>query len=110
MTRRGRVGLTDSDMWGSSGRMVHRKIDHPLNDAESTVKGVLEQLSEDRAAMVQMQGAIQAIAKAVNDQNDGMHSLENRIEEQTRMRLGDHRLNIGAHRSYCSKLKMKGKN
>jgi hypothetical protein len=76
--------------------MVHRKVYHPADSAESTVKGVFEQLAGDRAAMVQRHGAIQAIAKAVNSHSDSIHTVEGRLEEQTRMRLDDHRLNIGA--------------
>ena len=96
MPRRGRAALTDTDVWGDSGRMVHRKVDHPTDSAESAAKGIFEQLAEDRAAMVQLHGAIQAIAKAVNSHSDSIHNVESRLEETIRMRFDDHRLNVGA--------------
>ena len=84
-------------MWGDSGRMVHRKVEHqPDSGAEAVLRDVVEQLPADRAAMAQMYGAIQAAAKVVNKHNGGMASLDGRLEEQMRMRLDDHRPHVGA--------------
>ena len=97
MPRRGRAAVSPAEMWGDSGRMVHRKVDHPDEaSAEQVLKNVVEQLAADRAAMAQMYSAIQAVAKVVNQHDDGMTALDGRLEEQTRMRLDDHRLHIGA--------------
>ena len=77
--------------------MVHRKVDHPDEaSAEQVLKNVVEQLAADRAAMAQMYSAIQAVAKVVNQHDEGMAALDGRLGEQTRMRLDDHRLHIGA--------------
>jgi len=77
--------------------MVHRKVDHPSEaSAEDVLKNVVEQLAADRTAMAQMYSAIQAVAKVVNQHGEGIVALDSRLEEQTRMRLDDHRLHIGA--------------
>ena len=95
--RRGRAAVSVAEMWGDSGRMVHRKVDHPSEaNAEEVLKNVVEQLAADRTAMAQMYSAIQAVAKVVNQQGEGIVALDSRLEEQTRMRLDDHRLHIGA--------------
>ena len=97
MPRRGRAVVSDAEMWGDSGRLVHRKVEHPAEaGADEMLRSIAEQFAADRTAMAQLYGAIQAVAKVVNKHDDGMSSLEIRLEEQTRMRLDDHRLHIGA--------------
>ena len=89
--------VSDAEMWGDSGRLVHRKIEHPAEaGADETLRIIAEQFAADRTAVAQLYGAIQAVAKVVNKHDDGMSSLETRLGEQTRMRLDDHRLHIGA--------------
>jgi hypothetical protein len=84
-------------MWGDSGRLVHRKVEHSAEaGADEMLRSIAEQFAADRTAMAQLYGAIQAVAKVVNKHDDGMSSLETRLEEGTRMRLDDHRLHIGA--------------
>ena len=51
MPRRGRTAVSDAEMWGDVGRMVHRKVDHEDGTAEAVVKGIVEQLAADRAAI-----------------------------------------------------------
>jgi hypothetical protein len=46
--------------------MVHRKVDHEEGTAETVIKGVVEQLAADRAAIVALYGAIQTVANVVN--------------------------------------------
>ena len=93
MPRRGRAAVTDADMWGSTGRMVHRKVE---NDEGSTtdaaVKAIIEQLGADRTALAQLHGAIQAVARVVNSHSEHMSTFDGRLEEQVRMRLDDRRL------------------
>ena len=97
MPRRGRAAVSLAEMWGDAGRVVHRKVEHPAEaSAEAVLKNVVEQLAADRAAMIQMHGAIEAVAVVVNKHDEGMTALESRLEEQTRMRLDDHRLHVGA--------------
>ena len=96
MPRRGRTAVSDAEMWGDVGRMVHRKVGHEDGTAEMVVKSVVEQLAADRAAIAQLYGAIQKIAGVVNKHDDGSSELDRRMEEQTRLRLEDHRLQIGA--------------
>ena len=97
MPRRGRAAVSSAEMWGDAGRMVHRKIDHTSapEDSEAVLRNVVEQLAADRAAMVQLHHAIETVARVVNKHDEGMASLDGRIEEQTRMRLDDHRLHMG---------------
>ena len=96
MPRRGRSAVTDNEMWGDTGRMVHLKVEHQENTAESVLKGVVEQLAADRTAIAALYGAIQTVANVVNTHDEGMTELGGRMEEQTRMRLDDHWLHIGA--------------
>ena len=96
MPRRGRTAVSDAEMWGDVGRMVHRKVDHEDGTAETVVKGIVEQLAADRAAIAQLYGAIQKVADVVNKHDDGFSELDKRMGEQTRLRLDDHRLHIGA--------------
>ena len=80
--------------------MVHRKVEPSAGASEETTSeampsNVVEQLAADRAAMVQLHHAIEAVARVVNTHDEGMAVLDGRIEEQTRMRLDDHRLHMG---------------
>ena len=60
--------------------MVHRKVEHPTDaGAEAVLMNVIEQLTADRAAMVQMLGAIEAVALVVNKHGGGMTSLGARL-------------------------------
>ena len=96
MPRRGRAAVSPAEMWGDAGRMVHRRVEQPAEaSAEDVLRNVIEQLTADRAAMVQMHGAIGAVALVVNTHDEGMTALGGRLAEQTRMRLDDHRLHIG---------------
>ena len=83
-------------MWGETGRLVHRKIEHTEGNADASLKDVFEQLAADRAAITQIYEAVQAVGRVVNKHNDNISALDGRLEEQTRMRLDDHRLHIGA--------------
>ena len=96
MPRRGRTAVSDAEMWGDTGRMVHRKVNHEDGTAEMMVKGVVEQLAADRAAIAALYGAIQTIAGVVNKHDEGLTEMDRRMQEQTRLRLDDHRLHIGA--------------
>ena len=71
--------------------MVLRKVEHRDEGPQEFMKAVFEQLTIDRAAMVQLQGAIEAVAKVVNKHDGGMATMDTRLDEQTRMRLDDHR-------------------
>ena len=86
--------MSDAYLWGETERMVHRKIDHQDGASDASLKAVIEQLSADRTAITQLHGAIQAVARVVNNHNEGMCGLYGRMEEQTRMRLDDHRLHM----------------
>ena len=89
--------VSDAEMWGDMGRLVHRKVEHPAEaGTDEVLRSVVEQLAADRTAMTQLYGAIQAVANIVNKHDGDMSSLDARLEEQTRMRLDDHRLHIGA--------------
>ena len=100
MPRRGKAAVSPAEMWGAAGRLVHRKVeDAVVGDAvqtpEAVLNNVVEQLAADRAAMLHLQQAIEAVARVVNTHDEGMAVLDGRIEEQTRMRLDDHRLRMG---------------
>ena len=97
MPRRGRAAVSAAEMWGDSGRMVHRKVEHQHGaNVAAVLKDVVGQFFADLAAKAQIYGAIQAVAKVVSMHDEGMASLDGRLGEQTRVRLDDHRLHIGA--------------
>ena len=79
MPRRGRTAVSDAEMWGDVGRMVHRKVDHEDGTAETVMKGIVEQLAADRAAIAQLYGAIQKVADVVNKHDDGFSELDKRM-------------------------------
>ena len=77
--------------------MVHRKVEHQHGaNVAAVLKDVVGQFFADLAAKAQIYGAIQAVAKVVSMHDEGMASLDGRLGEQTRVRLDDHRLHIGA--------------
>ena len=76
--------------------MVHRRVEYNVDTAEAVLKGVVEQLVADRTAITALYGAIQTVANVVNKHDEGMTELDSRLAEQTRMRLDDHRLHVGA--------------
>jgi hypothetical protein len=58
---RGRVAISEQDLWGTAGRMVHRKVAHEgtdTADGSSSTQFVAEQFQADRSAMEQMYSAI----------------------------------------------------
>ena len=48
--RRGRVAISNAELWGVEGRMVHRKVDIKDGDGGSRDQEVQQQFAEDRAA------------------------------------------------------------
>ena len=79
--------------------MVHRKVDYEeavgRNDL-TALPLVIEQLAADRAASEQLYTAVQAIAKAVNTHDGELRDQERRLDEITRMRFDDGKLQQGA--------------
>jgi hypothetical protein len=51
MPRRGRTAVSDTEMWGEEGRLVHRRVEHQEDTAGAVLKGVVEQLTADRTAI-----------------------------------------------------------
>jgi hypothetical protein len=57
LPRRGRVAVTDAELWGAEGRMVHRKVEYDTTvgkDDASVLPLIAEQFAADRAAMAQV--------------------------------------------------------
>ena len=68
--RRGRELLSDEQMWGNSGRLVHRRIEDQAGACtEDMFKRVVEQLHMDQSSMQQMQEAIEIMKNSMNTHN-----------------------------------------
>ena len=94
--RRGRAAVTDTELWGDSGRMVLRKVEPSAAAPELMLQNLQGEMAVDRAAIMQLYDAVKAIAGQANIQAEGAKDLERRLDEQTRMRMDDHRLNVAA--------------
>ena len=81
VSRRGRQILSDQDIWGSTGRMVHRRVDYEDKSDASILPLIGDQFNADRAAMEQMHAAIQSLAKAINAHDGDLRDHERRLDE-----------------------------
>ena len=99
LPRRGRVAISNSELWGVEGRMVHRKVEYEeavgRNDA-AVLPLIAEQFAADRAASAQLYAAVQALAKAVNSHDSDLKDHDRRLDEITRMRFDDNKLQQGS--------------
>ena len=110
VSRRGRQILSDQDIWGSTGRMVHRRVDYEDKSDASILPLIGEQFNADRAAMEQMHAAIQSIAKAINTHDGDLRDHERRLDEHTNMRFDDNKfreVHLRAARSTMEELESK---
>ena len=94
--RRGRIAVTDTELWGAEGRMVHRKVDWAGQEATVGTAAVAEQFAADRAATAQLHSAVQALAKAINAHDGELRDHDRRLDEATRLRFDDNKLHQGA--------------
>ena len=98
MPRRGRVAVTDGELWGTTGRLVHRKVEGTEavgGDIAAAMPLIAEQFTADRAASNQLYMAVQALARAVNAHDGDLKEHERRLDEQTRLRFDDNKLHQG---------------
>jgi hypothetical protein len=76
--------------------MIHQQVESTNTGVETSIQEVLQQLAADREAMNQLHHAITFVAKVVNGHEENGRVIEQRLDEQARMRLDDHRLHVGA--------------
>ena len=111
--RRGRELLSDEQMWGNSGRPVHRRIEDQAGACtEDMFKRVVEQLHMDQSSMQQMQEAIGVMKNSMNVHTtqvaEGYSNLERQLQEQIQMRMDTtrrHEIEAGHLRSGGGNLK-----
>ena len=95
--RRGRVAISDEELWGVTGRLVHRKVDVPAAEAGTVnvIPLIEQQFMEDRAATTQLYAAVQALARAVNVHDGDLKDVNRRLDEQAKLRFDDNKLHNG---------------
>jgi hypothetical protein len=76
--------------------MTHQQVESTNAGVETSIKEIIEQLMADRVAINQLHDAINVVAKVVNGHEENGRVIEQRLDEQARMRLDDHRLHVGA--------------
>jgi hypothetical protein len=99
MPRRGRAAISNAELWGSEGRMVHQKVEHPENVEKSdgtVMVQIAEQFAADRAAFAQVYNAVQALSKAVNSHDAELKDHDRRLDEHTKLRFDDNKLHHAA--------------
>ena len=95
--RRGRVAISNAELWGVNERLVHRKVEVTGSEGGAGLQdGMAQQFAEDRVATMQLYTAIQAIAKAVNAHDNDLKDVGRRLDEATKLRFDDNRLHQGA--------------
>ena len=76
--------------------MTHHKVESQNAGVEVSPTEVFEQLAAGRVAMAQLYDAINVVAKVVNTHDENGRIIDQRLEGQTRMRMDDLRLHVGA--------------
>ena len=87
--------LSDTDLWVSTGRLVHRKLEELPTAGDNNKEALTiigQQFAVDRAAMEQMFTAIQSLAQALNGHDGDLREHDRRLEEHTAMRFDDNKL------------------
>ena len=95
VARRWRQALSEQDLWGTTGRMVHRRVDYEDKSDASILPLIGEQFNADRAAMDQMHAAIQSLAKAINSHDCDLRDHDRRLDEHTNLRFDDNKFREG---------------
>ena len=71
--------------------MTHHKVESQNAGVEVSPTEVFEQLAAGRVAMAQLYDAINVVAKVVNTHDENGRAVHQRLDEQPRMWMDDHR-------------------